>query len=199
VTQYEALPAQRPVLFRSWPIPPRGLSACGRLPAGCLPVRERTQTGAQAGAQAGTLTSAIRSLKSLPTRNWQPVTRNSEFIRLARPTRAVVDSISVPGRVSMFDRPENKGIVYILQGVIPGTGLMSSRALVDLSCDRVDGRVGPFSAVPSLSVGMTAHCARGSSPRTDARFEHRCLQSALAGLRAVLHSEREPVGHQDSQ
>jgi hypothetical protein len=24
VTQYEALPAQRPVLFRSWPIPPRG-------------------------------------------------------------------------------------------------------------------------------------------------------------------------------
>ena len=86
VTQYEALPAQRPVLFRSWPIPPRG-----------------------------TLTSAIRSLKSLPPRNCQPVTRNSELIRLARSTRAVVDSISVPGRVSRFDRAENKGIVYIPQ------------------------------------------------------------------------------------
>ena len=76
---------------------------------------------------------------------------------------------------------------------------MSSRALVDLSCGRADDRGGPFSAVPSLSAGMTARCARGSSPRTGTRFAHRCLQSALAGLRAVLHSEREPVGHQDSQ
>ena len=76
---------------------------------------------------------------------------------------------------------------------------MSSRALAELPCDRVEGRVGQFSAVPSLSAGMTARCARGSSPRIGTRFEHRCFRSALAGLRAVLHSEREPVGHQGSQ
>ena len=87
----------------------------------------------------------------------------------------------------------------IPQGVIPGTGLMSSRALIDLSYGRADDHVGPFLAVPSLSAGMTARCARGFPPRTGTRFVHRCLQSALAGLRAVLHSEREPVGHQDSQ
>jgi len=87
--------------------------------------------------------------------------------------------------------------------------LFDSRALIDLSCGRADDCVGPFLAVPSLSAGlsacghaqadMTARCARGFPPRTGTRFEHRCFRSALAGLRAVLHSEREPVGHQDSQ
>jgi hypothetical protein len=80
-----------------------------------------------------------------------------------------------------------------------GTGLMSSRALAEFLCDRVEVRVGLFSAVPSFSAGMNARCGRGSSPRNGTRFEHRCFRSALSGLRAVLHSEREPVGHQDSQ